>query len=226
MMSNSTLHYTIIKEIIDIGYAPDITRLSSLLNIKKKDVLLGLNVLADYHGVVLHPDGQKIWVIHPFSLAPTNFYVQSNRGAWWGNCAWCSLGIAALLEEDVRITTTIGGESKQIEINIIDGEIKEKNYYIHFPIPMKEAWDNVIYTCSTMLIFESKEQVKKCSVSHDIPLGDIQPIERIWSFSQKWYGNHLNPNWRKWTIDEARSMFIEYELKNKIWDLDGTDGRF
>ena len=47
-------------------------------------------IYQEYHGVVLHSNEPKIWVLHPFSLAPTNFYVKSEKGEWWGNCAWCS----------------------------------------------------------------------------------------------------------------------------------------
>ncbi|CAF4193755.1 unnamed protein product, partial [Rotaria sordida] len=54
------------------------------------------------------------------TLSPTNFWVESAKGQWWGNCAWCSLGIAAIINEDVTITTTLGGESKQIKFAIKD----------------------------------------------------------------------------------------------------------
>ena len=130
MITNATLHFTIINQIIKKGYAPSVEDLSKLLKKSKEEIVEGLHNLQEYHGVVLHPNEPKIWVIHPFSLAPTNFYVQSQKGEWWGNCAWCSLGVAALLKEDVKISTTIGGETKQIEINIIDGEIQEKNYFV------------------------------------------------------------------------------------------------
>ncbi len=33
-----------------------------------------LRSLADSHGVVLHPYTCEPWVIHPFSLTPTNWY--------------------------------------------------------------------------------------------------------------------------------------------------------
>lgn len=142
------------------------------------------------------------------------------------NCAWCSLGIAALLKENVKITTTIGAETKQIEINIINGVIQEKNYFIHFPIPMKNASDNVIYTCSNMLIFENVEQIESWALRHNIPQGDIQPLEKIWTFSKKWYGEHLNPAWTKWTEEEAKQIFMEFELDGKIWNLDNSKERF
>ena len=183
MITNSKLHYTIIRKIIDSGFAPDVEELSKILGADKDEVIRALYGLQDYHGVVLHPNEPKVWVIHPFSLAPTNFYVKSKNGEWWGNCAWCSLGVAALLQDDVKITTTLGAETKQIEIHIVNGEIQEKDYYIHFPIPMKNAWDNVMYTCSNMLVFENEEQVNNWTKKHNISKGDIQPIDKIWNLS-------------------------------------------
>jgi hypothetical protein len=226
MITNSNLHHAIIKGIIDNGFAPNVEDLSKILNVSKEEIIKGLHRLQEYHGVVLHPNEPKIWVIHPFSLAPTNFYIKSNKGEWWGNCAWCSLGVAALLKDDVKITTTIGAETKQIEINIINGEIQEKNYFIHFPIPMKNAWDNVIYTCSNMLVFDSEEQIEVWSHKHNIPKGDVQPIEKIWNFSKKWYGNHLNPEWKKWSIEEAKHLFKAFQLKGRIWELEDSNERF
>lgn len=226
MVTNSNLHYTIIKEIIRKGFAPSVEKLSEILNVDASMVVNGLYNLQEYHGVVLHPHEPKIWCIHPFSLAPTNFYVKSKNGEWWGNCAWCSLGVAALLKEDVTITTTIGAETKQIEIRIINGEIQEQDLYIHFPIPMNKAWDNVIYTCSNMLVFENKKQIDLWSKKHNIPKGDIQPIKNVWEFSKKWYGNHLNPNWEKWTINEAKQMFLEFALTGSTWDLGNSKDRF
>src|SRR4051812_19493554 len=99
MISNGQLHYAIIKHIVDHGYAPDTDALSAIFGVTHNEIVTALNNLQEYHGVVLHPGESKIWVIHPFSLAPTNFLVRSNNGLWWGNCAWCSLGIAALLKE-------------------------------------------------------------------------------------------------------------------------------
>jgi len=106
MVTNSTLHYHIIKGIIDNGFAPTVDDLADTFQADKEQVIKGLHDLQDYHGVVLHPNEPKVWVIHPFSLAPTNFYVQTKNGQWWGNCAWCSLGVAALLNEDVKSCST------------------------------------------------------------------------------------------------------------------------
>lgn len=226
MLNHASLHYQLLKGVINNGFAPSVEQLADHFQTEQGKVEEALYALQDYHGVVLHPNQPKVWVIHPFSLAPTNFYVTSKSGQWWGNCAWCSLGVAALLKEDVTITTTIGAETRQILIHIVNGEILEKQYYIHFPVPMKNAWDNVIYTCSNMLVFESEEQINDWCQRHNIPKGDIQPLEKIWAFSRKWYGNHLNPAWTKWTIEEARQIFREYDLQGRIWDLGDSKERF
>jgi hypothetical protein len=87
MVTNSILHYTIIKYIIDNGFAPNVDTLSEILKTGGKDIEKGLYALQEYYGVVLHPKEAKVWAIHPFSLAPTNFLLKSKKGVWWGNCA-------------------------------------------------------------------------------------------------------------------------------------------
>lgn len=226
MIPKSKLHFILIKEIIEKGFAPDNDYLATYFKTDLKEVEKALFELQEYHGVVLHPNKPKVWVIHPFSLAPTNFYIKSDDGAWWGNCAWCSLGVAALLNKDVTISTTIGAGGTPVTIQIVNGKIRENHLYIHFPIPMKEAWENVIYTCSTMLVFENEKQIDAWCKEHNIPKGDIQPIQNIWEFSKKWYGNHLNPNWTKWTIQEAKELFAAYELNHPVWKLENSKERF
>lgn len=226
MISNSTLHYTIIKYIIDHGHAPSVQQLATALDASTSQVENGLQELAEYHGVVLHPHEPKVWVIHPFSLAPTNFTVQSAKGIWWGNCAWCSLGVAALLNDNVTITTSLGAHGEHTQIHIVNGELEEKELLVHFPIPMKNAWDNVVYTCSTMLVFKDEEQIDHWCVRHGISKGDVQPIDHVWQFSQKWYGNHLNPEWEKWTMQEAQEIFKEFNLTHPVWQIESQATRF
>lgn len=226
MIEKTELHSVILQHIIDKGHAPNLADLSIIMEADEPEITQALYALQDYHGVVLHPNEPKIWVIHPFSLAPTNFLVKSQSGKWWGNCAWCSLGVAALLKEDVSILTSYGAYGEPLQIHIQNGEILEKNLVVHFPIPMKKAWDNVIYTCSTMLVFKDKEQVKQWSSDHQIPMGDVQPIAKIWDFAQKWYGNHLAVDWKKWTVQEAKEIFEEFGLRHEVWRLEESGERF
>ena len=91
---------------------------------------------------------------------------------------------------------------------------------------MQNAWDNVIYTCSTMLLFENENQIDYWCRRHNIPKGDVQPISKIWEFSKVWYGNHLNPNWEKWTSEEAAQIFKDFGLVSKTWKIPVSNTRF
>ena len=148
-LNNSTLHHYILQKIVDTGRSPKICDLSDVFGVEEQGIATALRTLQDYHGAVLHPKSSEVWVMHPFSTAPTNFWIENTEGGWWGNCAWCSLGAAALLDRDLTITTTLGGESKQVVIEIKDGVLMNDDLFIHFPIPMTKAWA-VSYTHLTL----------------------------------------------------------------------------
>jgi len=223
----SHLHHVIVKQIILNGYAPSIETLSKIFQRSNEDVIQCLKDLEEYHGVVLHPKTSEVWAIHPFSSSPTNFWVKSQQGQWWGNCAWCSLGIAAIIKKDVTITTTLGGEDKQIKFEIKNGElITDRPLFIHFPIAMKNAWDNVIFTCSVMQIFSSDTEIVDWCLRHNFCKGDVQPMENIWNFAKVWYGNHLCEDWKKWTSEQAKLIFEQFNLVSDIWEISSTKSRF
>lgn len=225
-LNNSSLHHHIMKSIVDQGRAPTINEMGTYFCVDKEGLGSALKELQDYHGVVLHPHSLEVWVIHPFSTAPTNFWIEAGEKGWWGNCAWCSLGAAALLDRDLTITTNLGAENAQIKIEIRNGQIVTKDLFVHFPIPMVQAWDNVVYTCSTMLVFKSENSVEEWCLRHGIKKGDVQPIGKIWEFAKVWYGRHLDEKWVKWTVDEAREIFQRFGLVSDIWAMPESSGRF
>lgn len=225
-VSDSTLHYTIMKFMIEHGYAPNLEELVHLLGTTEENLLRALQHLQANHGAVLHPNGRSIWVIHPFATAPTNFLVRAGEKEWWGNCAWCSLGVAALVRSDVTIVTALGANGRQVEVQIEGGRLIETDLLVHFPVPMAQAWDNVIYTCSTMLLFETEGAIDEWCRKHRISKGDVQPITRVWEFAQAWYGNHLNPDWKKWSAEEARAIFERFGLTAATWQMPPSTVRF
>lgn len=220
------LHHHILRYLIDQGYAPSIETLAALLDQPVAAVRAALRALAEYHGVVLHPNSDRIWVIHPFSTAPTPFVLRAADGLWWGNCAWCSLGAAALLQRDLTISTTLGAEGEPVRLRVHNGQLLDQDYVVHFPVPMRHAWDNVIYTCSTMLLFRNRAEVERWSTRHQIPMGDVQPIQTVWDFAQVWYGQHLKPDWTKWSNQQAQQIFQRFGFDHEIWQIPASTSRF
>jgi hypothetical protein len=237
VLTRASLHHAILRHFVDRGHAPSHAELTNSFAVRADAMTEALRDLASEHGVVLHPHAPEVWIAHPFSTVPTNFTVRHGSRMWWGNCAWCSLGIAALLGgQGVTIETTLGAEGGKVTVIHVEGhhvhrveekeKEKENELFVHFPIPMARAWDNVIFTCSTMLVFEDEAAIDAWSRRHALPRGDAQPIQAAYEFARTWYGRHLDPDWRKWTVDEARSLFAEAGFRGPIWDLPPTGGRF
>ncbi len=224
--SSADLHHAILSDIVADGRAPGVGDLVQRFGVAEVDLRAALRRLGEEHGIVLQPKDDEVWVAHPFSLAPTNFLVRQDQRSWWGNCAWCSLGIAALAGGAVTITTTLGAEERQVTIEVAGGRVTEDGLVVHFPIPMAQVWDNVIYSCSTMLVFDSEAQVEDWCRRHGIGKGDVRPLSVVARFAAQWYGRHLDADWRKWTIAEARALIADHGLSGPIWDWANTEGRF
>ncbi|KAF4447814.1 Alkylmercury lyase [Fusarium austroafricanum] len=53
----------------------------------------------------------------------------------------------------------LGAMGEETTITVKDGRLQDKDYVIRFPVPMSKAWDNVIYTCSGLLLFRNEVEV-------------------------------------------------------------------
>jgi hypothetical protein len=225
-LTTSLLHHHIIRHFVDLGYPPSVRALSTALGQGEVAVVQALQRLQDDHGVVLHPNTSEVWVAHPFAGAPTTFWVEAADGGWWANCAWCALGVVSLIGGNATVRTTLGGENTPVALEVRDGALKDDRYVVHFPVPMRSAWDNVLYTCSTMLLFAAVADVVSWCTRHNIPIGDVQSVATVLELARVWYGRHLDEDWVKWTAEEARVIFARLGLGGPIWELPASEGRF
>lgn len=207
------------RYIFSNGYAPSTFELSELLNTDEPDVKKALEQLAMNHAIVLHPNSFNIWVAHPFATSPTLFWVESGSRRWWGNCAWCSLGIAALTKSDTIIFTKVSGEAEPLQINITGERVIQKDLLVHFAIPARRLWDNVIYSCANMLAFQTAGQVDEWCQRHNVAKGQVVPIEQAWDLARAWYGNYLDDTWTRKTPEYAESIFKKAGLTGSFWQL-------
>src|SRR5713101_4997634 len=107
-MSDGILRAAITHHFLETGRAPDAAELAARAGADEADVDAGLERLARRRSLVLRPAGREILTAHPFSAAPTSCWVTSKHRGWWGACAWCALGIAALVGDETRIVSRLG----------------------------------------------------------------------------------------------------------------------
>jgi hypothetical protein len=127
--------------------------------------------------------------------------------------------MAAMTKSDTKIFTKLSGEKENLLIEIIDGKVIQNNLLVHFPIPAKHFWDNVIYTCANMLTFSDKVQVNEWCQQHNITRGEVHSLGKIWELAKSWYGNYLDESWTRKSPDYAESIFKSVGLTSEFWEL-------
>jgi hypothetical protein len=227
MSLDSAVHHEIIETIVATGRAPEAAAIAERVGADVDEVETSLRRLHDGHGLVLHAGSTRVWVIHPFALWPTPYWVTAASGvSWWGNCAWCSLGIAAIVGGDVTIATTIGAETERVTIDVRNGELVDSELVVHFTRPVARAWDNVIYYCGTVLVYRREADVDAWCARHGIERGEVVPLRQVWELARVWYGNHRAADWKKWTPAAAREIFTRVGLTGEFWRIPQGGERF
>ena len=102
--------------------------------------------LADRRVLVLDPGTDAIRMAMPFSAGPTGFRVETERGSWWGNCAWDALGISAMLATPARIETACGDCGDPIRIKTDGQALVCADGIVHFAVPALHWWDDIGFT--------------------------------------------------------------------------------
>ena len=195
---------------VDTGRAPFLTEIVSRLSIEQSQSQHLLKSLAENKALVLHPHTAEVWIAHPFSASPNSFWIEeinSRSYGWWSNCAWCAMGVAALVAKPVRIVSRWGGEGDVFEIEIKNGRLEKTDFVIHFATPVAKLWDNVLHSCSMMLPHKSESMLDQWCQRHGFEKGACVPAEKCWELSQKWYGDYLNPDWNRKSPEEVQLFF-------------------
>lgn len=124
------------------------------------------------------------------------------------------------------LETRTGAIGDQVTITVRDGQLLDTDFVIHFPVPMRHAWDNVIYTCSVQLLFRNEAEVDEWCAARGVPKGDVRPVKQVWDFAVEWYGRHADADWTKWTLQDATEIFGRHQLNGPIWAIGDNSGRF
>ena len=162
----SAIYDTFVRE----GRGATVEELSKVAGVPLPEVRRSLGELAAAHAIVLRHDSDAIWMAAPFSGIPTAFLVTADQpgntaGAWWANCAWDALGIAAALAAAgsnaangaVNVHTICADCGDAISL-VIDAHGAEPvravaadgtrfgSTVLHFAVPAARWWDDIGFT--------------------------------------------------------------------------------
>jgi len=201
------------------GHPPTLQEMANEAASPAEKVVRALVHLEQSRALILSPARDRVLVAPPFSAIPTPFWVETAAGSWWGNCAWESLGIAALMDEDAVIRTSAGAHGAPVEIRTTDEGVVDSGAVMHIPVPAAQWWDDIRFTCATILFFTAEQDVHEWSARHDLPTGRILQLDQAWSLAQDWFSGRLEREWERLAPNEAADSFRRAGLDGAFWGL-------
>jgi hypothetical protein len=220
MSLDARVHHLVIKSFVERGFAPSLHAIATEGAAPPEQVAASLRRLHDGHALVLHPGTTDVWIAHPFSSSPTATWVDGGHLGWWAPCLWCAMGIVTLAAPGrATVYARLGGEREEVRIELDAGRLVSDDLPVHFAVPARNAWDNVVHFCSTVLAFRSETDVAPWCARHALPRGDVVPLTKVMALARAWYGRHLDVDWRKWTVEEAQAVFDQVGLRGDAWNL-------
>ena len=68
-------------------------------------------------------------------------------------------------------------------------------------------------------LFRSEEHAERWRDDAKLSKSAILPIEQATALAHEWYKNKLDPDWRRYTAEEAEAVFDELALDPEFWRL-------
>jgi len=128
------------------GSPPTIAETVAGLQTTSEDVLASFQRLATGRVLVLQTGSHEILMANPFSAVPTPFLVEFHDYACYGNCIWDALGILAMRGAAGRVRTSCGDCAQALELRVADGSLQAGEGVIHFALPARHWWDDIVFT--------------------------------------------------------------------------------
>ncbi len=143
-LSDKHVRHYIYEYFVKTGLAPTLQHCAQEFSCSVADIHAVFHRLSDGRAIVLQSNGE-ILMAEPFSAVPTTYSVEIGNHMWWGNCIWDALGVLAMLKEDGRVITACGCCNDSMQVKIHNGQLVETSGCVHFAIPPKKWWENVVF---------------------------------------------------------------------------------
>ncbi|HEX4594467.1 MAG TPA: organomercurial lyase [Bryobacteraceae bacterium] len=137
---------TLYREFAQTGHAPTSLCIAQKLDTSVAEIRAALERLARGKAIVLQAESREVLMAAPFSVVPTPFLARTGDRSYFGSCVWDALGILAMLDGDGVIETSCACCGEAMAITIQNGHSLPLQGVIHFAIPAKRWWDNIVFT--------------------------------------------------------------------------------
>lgn len=143
---DNAVRMALYTDFVRTASAPAAKELAAQVQCPEADIRAALERLAAGKAVVLQPDSREVLMANPLCAVPTPFRVRAQDRSFFGACVWDGLGIMAMLRGDSVLDTSCACCGEAMTIGLRDGYLMPLNGVIHFAVPAKRWWENIVFT--------------------------------------------------------------------------------
>ena len=130
----------------DTTRAPSVDETAAQFALTHEEIASAYEELHNHHAFFLNPGTHDILMANPFSGIETPFRVHADGKTYFANCAWDSLGIPAAVHCDADVEAACSQSGEPIALQVRDGQVLESDVLIHFLVPFKHWYDDLVFT--------------------------------------------------------------------------------
>ena len=143
---DTAVRLALYHEFVRTASPPTAEALAASLQSSTAEIRSALERLAAGKAIVLQPESRDILMANPLCALSTPFRVQTQDHAFFGSCVWDGLGIMAMLRGDAVLDTSCACCGEAMTIGVREEKMVPANGVIHFAIPAKRWWENIVFT--------------------------------------------------------------------------------
>ena len=203
------------------GHGPRRADLPGLVSADDSAVAGALTWLAANRHVVL--DGSEdVVMAHPFSSINLGFSVMGERTLWWGGCAWDSFAVPHLVPDEPRVLVATACPACETPLawHVSRAEPPDGLAVAHFLVPMRDCWNDVVFTCSNQRIFCSPGCVDAWLERMTLAKGYVMDLATLWRLASGWYSGRLDSPYERRDPQRAAEYFRSVGLHGAFWGLE------
>lgn len=181
---------------------------------------------------------------HPFSGVNLGFSVMGAENVFWGGCAWDAFALPHLLpwEAPCLVATRCPACRAPIAVDVTNeypplagpaaapipadreapttAPTPAPGPVAHFATPMKDAWTDVVKTCSMQNLFCSPHCVEVWCRREGRRAGYTMDIDTLWRLARGWYAGRLKHGYKRREPAQAKEYFRQAGLRGPFWGLE------
>ena len=143
---DTNVRLTLFREFVRTGQPPTTNSIAENMQAPADEVRAALERLAAAKAVVLQPESREILMANPLCAVPSPYRVRTQDRSYFGSCVWDALGVIAMLQSDAALDTSCACCGEAMTVGVHRGHPAPMPGIIHFAIPAKRWWENIVFT--------------------------------------------------------------------------------